>query len=148
MTLRDVLLTLHILVAMLTIGWLSAQSMLVPRAIRAGNAGAVRFAVGASEKLGPLAGLVLVLGIWLVLRQDDDYAEFSHAWVSWSMLLFVVALVNGAVLIGGAEKRAALKLEAGQLAPEEASRIALLGGVNNVILLVIVYLMVAKPGIG
>lgn len=148
MTLRNVLLTLHILVAILTIGWLAMQSMLVPRAIRSGNAGAVRFSVGASEKLGPAAGLVFVLGLWLVFRGGEDGADFNDQWVSMSMLLFIVAIVNGSVFIGRAEKRAAEKLEAGQQATEEAGRIAMLGGINNVILLAIVYLMVAKPGAG
>lgn len=148
MDLRDVLLTLHILVAILTIGWLEMQSMLLPRAIRAGNAGAVRFAAGAGEKLGPIAILVFLLGLALVIRGGEDGSDFNDQWVSMSMLLFIVALVNGAVFIGRAEKRAAEKLEAGQQAPEEASRIAMLGGINNLILLVIVFLMVAKPGAG
>ena len=148
MDLRDVLLTFHILFAIVVIGWLAMTSMLLPRAIRDGNAGAVRFAAKAGEKLGPVAVVVFLLGLWLVLRQKNDYAEFDHAWVSISMLLFIVAIVNGAVFIGGQEKRAADKLEAGQPAPEEASRIAMLGGINNLVLLAIVYLMVAKPGIG
>ena len=147
MTLRNVLLTLHILVALVTIGWLSMQAMLVPRAIRAGNAGAVRFGTQAAEKLGPIAGAVFLLGIWLVLRQKGDYAEFEHTWVSVSMLLFIVAMVNGAVLIGRAEKRAVEKIEAGVPATEEAGRVAMLGGVNMLLLTVIVYLMVAKPGV-
>ncbi len=147
MNLRNVLLTLHILVAILTIGWLAMQAMLLPRVIRSGNAGAVRFAMSASEKVGPLSALVFVLGLWLVLRQKNDYAEFSHQWVSLSMLLFIVAIVNGSVFVARAEKRAVERLEAGQQAPEEAKRIAMLGGINNLILLVIVYLMVAKPGV-
>ena len=147
MTLRNVLLTAHILVAIVTIGWLMMQAMLTPRAIRSGNAGAVRFGVSAAEKIGPLSGLVFVLGLALVLRQKDDHAEFSHTWVSASMLLFILAIVIGAVFIGGAEKRAAAKLEAGQDASAEASRVAMLGGVNALLLTAIVYLMVVKPGI-
>jgi hypothetical protein len=146
MTLRNVLLTAHILVAMLTIGWLMTQAMLVPRAIRNANAGAVRFSVGAAEKLGPIAGSVFLLGIWLVLRSGDDGIEFKDGWVGAAMLLFIVAIVNGAVFIGGAEKRAAEKLEAGQPAPEEAKRVSMLAGINMVLLITILYLMVAKPG--
>ncbi len=147
MDLRDLLLTLHILVAIVTIGWLAMQSMLLPRAIRAGNTGAVRYSEAAAKKLGPVAGLVFVLGLALVLRQKDDYAEFEHTWVSISMLLFIVAIVIGSVFIGKAERAALEKLEAGQPADAEAGRVAMLGGINMVLLTVITFLMVAKPGI-
>jgi uncharacterized membrane protein SirB2 len=146
-TLRNVLLTLHILFAIVTIGWLITQAMLMPGAIRRGNAGAVRFGASAGEKLGPASVVVFLLGVWLVLRQADDYAEFEHQWVNISMTLFIAALVNGAVLIGRAEKRAAEKLEAGQDATAEAGRVSMLGGINMVLLVVIVFLMVAKPGV-
>lgn len=144
---RDVLLTAHILVAIVTIGWLAMQAMLLPRAIRAGNAPVVRFANAAAEKIGPLSGLVFLLGLALVLRQKDDYAEFSHTWISVSMLLFIVAIVLGAVFINRAEKAAIAKLDAGQSAAAEAGRVAMLGGINVTLLVVIVYLMVAKPGV-
>ncbi|HWL38207.1 MAG TPA: hypothetical protein VNQ77_18615 [Frankiaceae bacterium] len=144
---RDVLLAAHILVAIVTIGWLAMQSMLVPRAIRDGNAPVVRFANAAAEKIGPLSGLVFLLGLVLVLRRKDDYAEFSHTWVSVSMLLFIVAIVLGAVFINRAEKAALAKIEAGQSAAAEASRVAMLGGINMLLLITIVWLMVDKPGI-
>ncbi|HEV2889270.1 MAG TPA: DUF2269 family protein [Frankiaceae bacterium] len=147
MTLRNVLLTAHILVALVTIGWLAAQSMLIPRAIRTGNAAAVRFSIAAAEKLGPTAITVFLLGVWLVVRQKDDYAEFRYTWVSASMTLFILALLNGSVLIARAERAAAAKLEAGQDARAEASRVAMLGGINMLMLIAIVYLMVAKPGV-
>lgn len=147
MTTRNLLLTAHILVAIVTIGWLAMQAMLMPRAIRSGNAGAVRFGSGAAEKIGPIAGLVFLLGLALVFRQKGDGADFDDQWVSWSMTLFIVAIVIGAVFIGKAERRAIAKLEAGEDASAEASRIGMLGGVNMLLLISITYLMVAKPGI-
>lgn len=145
--LRNILLTLHILVAIVTVGWLTTQAMLIPRAAREGNAGALRFSTSAARKLGPLSGLVFALGLWLVLRQADDYAEFEHTWVNASMSLFIVATVIGAVVMGRAERSALAKIEAGQSAAAEAKRLSMLGGVNMLILAVITYLMVAKPGI-
>ena len=145
---RNVLLTLHILFAIVTVGWLFTQAMLTPRAIRGGNAGAVRFGANAAAKLGPAAIVVFLLGLALVLRQADDHAEFEHQWVNISMLLFIVAAVNGAVFIGRAERSAAEKLEAGKDATAEAGRISMLGGINMVLLIAIVFLMVAKPGVG
>jgi uncharacterized membrane protein len=147
MNARNVLLTLHILFAIVTIGWLAMQALLMPGAIRRGEAAWVRVGAKAAEKFGPAAIVVFLLGLALVLRVKDDYAEFKHTWVSTSMLLFVVAIVNGAVFIGGAERRAAAKLAAGTPAPEEASRIRLLGLLNLAILTTIVWLMITKPGL-
>lgn len=148
MDLRDILLTLHIFIAIVTIGWLAMQAMLIPRAIRDGNTAAVRFSNAAAKKIGPLSILVYVLGLALVLRQKDDIAEFKHTWVNISMLLFIVALVIGAVFINRTEKAALAKLEGGQQAPDEAKRVAMLGGINVLLLATIVWLMVDKPGIG
>ena len=147
MTLRNVLLTAHILTAILTIGWLAMQSMITPGMIRRGPASAayVRASAEAAKKIGPASVLVFLLGIWLVLRDGDDLADFDKAWVSVSMLLFIVAAVIGAVLIGRAEESAAAKLEAGQPALDEARRISMLGGISTLILVTITYLMVAKP---
>jgi hypothetical protein len=143
LTLRTILLTLHILSAILLIGWLAMHAMLAPRLIRQGPrmVEAVRFSVTSAEKVGRIAPVVFLLGLWLAGRGH----YFDEAWLGVSMVLFILALVIGAVFIGGAEKKALAKFEAGQPAPEEAKRVAMLGGINNVILLVIVYLMVAKP---
>lgn len=148
MTLRNVLLTLHIFVAIITIGWLAMQSMIVPGMIRRGPSSAAFVRAGAmmARKIGPASSLVFLLGIWLVLRDGDDGIEFSDGWVGAAMALFIVATVIGAVFIGRAEERAAEKLEAGQPALEEARTISILGGISTLILLTIVYLMVKKPG--
>ncbi len=145
MTLRNVLLTAHILVAMLTIGWLMVDAVVLPRAMRTGQGEVVRFAESVARKLGPAAGLVLLLGIALVLRDSSDGIEFSTKWVGMAMALFVVAMVNGAVFIGGAARRAADKIDAGQSAADEARKVSMLAGINAVLLVVIVYLMVARP---
>jgi hypothetical protein len=147
MTLRNVLLTAHILVAIVTIGWLAMTSMVAPAAIRRGDLPVLHFIGSVASKVGPLAGLVFVLGLVLVLRQKDDYAEFSHTWVSVSMLLFIVAIVNGSVFIAKTERAAAEKIAAGMSAAGEAARVSMLGGLNMVLLTVITYLMIAKPGV-
>ncbi len=146
MNLRNVLLTLHITSAMLLIGWLSMQGMLVPRLIRQGpsSLGALRFAHQTAERMGRLSGIVFLLGLWLVFRADDG-VEIGDGWVSASMGLFVAAAVLGAVFFARTEAAAIAKLEQDQPAPGEAARAAILGGVNNLIVLTIIYLMVAKP---
>ena len=148
MTLRNVLLTLHIFFAIMTIGWLAMQSMVVPAMIRRGpaSAGFVRGGANFAKRIGPMSSIVFLIGIGLVLRKSDDGIEFSDTWVGLAMVLFIAATVIGAVFIGRAEERAADKLEAGQLANEEARTISMLGGLSTLFLLTIVYLMVAKPG--
>lgn len=147
LNLRNVLLTAHILAAIVTIGWLAMQSMVTPGLIRGGpkNAAAVRASANIAKKAGPLSGLVFVLGIWLVLRQSDDGADFDAMWVSLSMLIFIVTAVLGGAVGGKAELRAADKLEAGQTALDEARTLSIVGAVNMLLLVVIVWLMVAKP---
>jgi uncharacterized membrane protein len=149
MTLRNVLLTAHILTAILTIGWLAMQSMVMPGIIRRGPsaAGFVRASSDVAKKVGPSSVIVFLIGLALVLRQKDDYAEFKHVWVNISMLLFIVTAVIGAVFIGRTEERAAEKLEAGETALDEARTLSILGGISTLLLVTIVYLMVAKPGI-
>lgn len=143
---RYVLLTAHIFFAIVIIGWLSMQAMVVPGAIRKGNAGFARFAADTARKVGPTSIVVFLIGIGLVLRDKNDNIDFSDGWVSAAMLLFIVTAVIGAVFIGKAEHAAAGKLEAGENADAEARTIAILGGISTLLLLVIVFLMVRKPG--
>lgn len=149
MDLRDVLLTLHILFAIVIIGWLAMQSMIVPGLIRQGpeNAAAVRASAAVSKKLGPASSVVFLLGIWLGLRDGDGPIDMGDPWLSASMGLFVVTAVLGGAIGGKAEMKAAEKLTAGQPALEEAKRLSIVGTVNMVLLVAIVYLMVDKPGL-
>ncbi|HWL38206.1 MAG TPA: DUF2269 family protein [Frankiaceae bacterium] len=147
LNLRNVLLTAHILAAIVTVGWLALQSMVVPGLIRRGpeNAGYVRGSASVARKAGPLSGLVFVLGLWLVLRDGDDALDFSEPWISASMLIFIVTAVLGGAVGGKAEQRAADKLAAGQTALDEARTLSIVGAVDMLLLVVIVWLMVAKP---
>ncbi|MEP7022127.1 MAG: hypothetical protein ABI808_15905, partial [Pseudonocardiales bacterium] len=72
--------------------------------------------------------------------------DFSHTWIGASMTLFIVAAVIGAVPIARTLGSAIEKLNDGHPADAEASSLSMLGGINLLILLTIVYLMVAKPG--
>lgn len=146
MTLRDVLLTAHILIAIVAIGWLAMTAMVMPRMIREGNLPVVRFHGMVAQKLGPLSGLVFLLGLWLVFRDKNDGIDIGDQWVSWSMLLFIVAMVLGSVFISKTERAAAAKIQAGQSAADEAKRVSMLGGINMLLLATIVWLMVDKPG--
>ena len=140
---HQVLLTAHILAAIVTIGWLNVTALLAPSVIRRGDLPVLGVMGMWAKKIGPVGSVVFLLGLWLV---GEGGATFSDGWVSASMLLFILATVNGSVLIGGAMRAAGAKIAAGQPATAEAGRVTLLGAVNALILVAITYLMVAKPG--
>lgn len=83
-----------------------------------------------------VAGL---LGIVLVVL-SDEIIEFSEAWVSLSLLVWIALAGVVSALILPSER----KVAAGQL---EAQRTAEMGGqLAGVLLLVMLYLMIFKPG--
>jgi uncharacterized membrane protein len=103
---------------------------------------------------------VPVLGIILIFLSEDVW-EFSQAWISLSFLLYIVTLgIVHAVHLPNIRRMNALgaELAAGGPPPgggpppqvaelERRGRLAgVLGGVLNVIWVVIVFLMVWKPG--
>lgn len=146
---RDVLLTAHIVFAIVVIGWLAMQGMVVPGLIRKGpeNASAIRASAALSKKLGPASVVVFLIGIWLALRDGKDAIDLSDPWLSAAMAIFVVTAVLGGAVGGKAEERAAEKLGAGQTAIDDARTLSIVGGVNMVLLVAIVWLMVDKPGL-
>lgn len=145
MVVRNILLWLHISAAIIIIGGLVFLDMLMPSMVRGGrdNLPALRRLHAMSKVFGPSALIVFLLGIALVLK---NHWKFSHAWIGISMLLFVIAAVLGAVVMGKIVETAIGKIEAGHPTDAEAGRLGMIGGINILIMLTIVYLMVAKPG--
>jgi uncharacterized membrane protein len=93
-----------------------------------------------------MTALVALLGIALVLHDGDDPYTFSKGWISGSLAVYILMAVNGTAVLERTLVRAADRLEAGQDARAEATRLRLFGTLNIVGLLVILWLMVAKPG--
>jgi uncharacterized membrane protein len=146
---RNVLLFLHIATAIIIIGSLTFMDMVVPGMVRGGadNLPVLRKLLKLGGVFGPAAAVVFLLGLALVLRQKNDYADFDDTWVSLSMLLFIVISVIGSVFGARTLRSGIAKLESGQSADAEAGRLSMVGGVNILLMLVIVWLMVDKPGI-
>ena len=105
---------------------------------------------------------VPVFGILLVLLSDDEI-RFSEAWISWSFLLYIVALgITHAVQIPNVRRINQLAGELAAGAPHAAGsggpppqvaeldtrgkRAAATGAVLNLITVVILFLMVWQPG--
>jgi uncharacterized membrane protein len=109
---------------------------------------------------------VPILGIILVLMSKDNYFKFSQAWVSAALALYIIGLgISHAVMIPGHRRiNTLLRDMVGAGAPpagaaaagpppqaveieEIGKRMAVAGLALDVLLIVIVYLMVFKPGL-
>lgn len=145
MEFRDILLFLHISTAIIIIGGLVFMDMLVPGLVRGGreNLPVLRKLAGMGRVFGPSSAIVFLLGVGLLLKNDWS---FGKPWVSASMTLFIIAAVIGSVPSQRTLMAAIGKIDEGHPADAEASRLGMLGGINILILLTIVYLMVDKPG--
>jgi uncharacterized membrane protein len=145
MSTRNVLLFLHIVVAVVTMGPLLLFDMIAPKLIRSGDAGAVRLVERMTNRLGPATVAIAVLGVIMVIRHDAY--SFSQAWVSAALGLYVLVVANGAGVLSRTGSKALAKVEAGEPALDEARTMAIAGAVNIVMVLTIFWLMVAKPGL-
>jgi len=136
--LYDWLLFLHVLSAFLVVGALTALWALVMSTRTAAPIlsaeSAMRFGRPAGSLVGAGMGGVLVFGIWLAI--DVDGYELWDAWILASLVLWVVAAAAGGRSgqaferdpIG--ERRAGIRFQT----------------VNSVAILVILLLMIWKPG--
>ena len=142
---RNVLLWLHIIIALVTIGPFLLFDVLTPGLVRAGNAPVLRTLERMTKVLGPMTALIAVAGIALVI--DSDAYDFSQGWIIGALAGFVAIVAIGIGILGTSVTRAVERIEAGQDASAEATRLRIFGTVNIVLILTIVWLMVAKPGL-
>ncbi len=93
---------------------------------------------------------VPILGILLILLSDDTW-KFSEAWISLSFLLyFVLIALAVAVQVPNIRKMIALRSGSEGVQATEVERRArtasIVGGIVNLLWVVILFLMVFKPG--
>jgi uncharacterized membrane protein len=136
---------LHVAAAIVLIGPLVVVTMASPRAINAGDAGlaVLRWLHRTTRVYGLLSIVVFLLGLWLVPVAKVGWGEF---WLSSSMTLYVVALALLFGLVERDQRKAIAHLEAGETSEVKAGRIAGVAGAVSLIWIVIVLLMVWRPG--
>ena len=93
---------------------------------------------------------VPILGIILIMLSDDTF-KFSEAWVSLSFVLYIVLVVLLVTQVAPASKkivamRAAAQGEMTADIVAEGKKLATMGGIVNVLWVVVLILMVFKPG--
>jgi uncharacterized membrane protein len=149
LTLYSFLKFLHVLAAVVAVGFNASYGIWLARAAREPeHAGHVVRGIKIMDDrfATPAYVLLLILGIAMVLERGLGFSTF---WIAASLVLYVVVV---GVAIGGftpALQRQVQLAESGRVDSEEyrqvAKRSARLGGAIGVIVLVIIFFMVTKP---
>ena len=150
MTLYEILLFFHIVAIATWVGGGIVLNVVGARAQATRDPQfRARFATtlgGVGPVIGGSALVALGTGIGMVL--DSPVIEISQTWIWLALALFAVSAVVGGAYFGPASNKIVAALESGQV--EEADRRArvfnTVSRLDLVTLLVIVWLMVAKPG--
>jgi len=141
---------LHILFAIIAVGFTSTFGIIMGRAATAGRDGReLKFALQLLQVMGRIAHvaflLVLVTGIGIVQVVGFPW----YGWVLWSTGLFAFAFLMGVfVLAPSVTKRLRILEERGASDPQFialSKRSAMLGMGLSLVTLVILWLMIAKP---
>jgi uncharacterized membrane protein len=149
--LYTVLKFVHILLAIIAVGFTSTFGLLSVRAAKAGGDGReMMFALKTIALMSNIAHagflLLLATGLWMIW--EVGYA-FTFTWIYLSLILFAVAFFAGTlVMVPSAKRRIAILAERGPSDPEFialSQRAAKLGPALSILALVIIWLMVAKP---
>ena len=153
MSLYELLLTLHIVAAATWFGSSLAITVMGIRALKTGGIPFGTLALNAGWWAGrahPAAGVVILLaGIAMVL--DDPY-DFSDGFVGIGIAGLVVAMGIGGALIGPASTKVMEAVETtGGTLPDDmrgtADRLLFWSRIELAVLLVVIAVMVAKPGV-
>ena len=143
-----VVLVLHLLTAVFLVGPLAVAAVTSPRHARAGRVDALRDSARTTRLYAIGTVLTVLLGSAMIgLGETGDAWTMGQAWVSASYALWIVALALTLGLVVPGQRAAVKALEGGGKADSAASRIAIGGGLAMLAWVVIIVLMVVKPGV-
>ena len=165
-TVYVIMLLLHILAAIVGFGGVQLNGLYAQQAQqRPGREGvAINQAVWAVSKVAEIfIYLVFVSGVLLVLMSENDLISFGDLWISLSILLYLIGIgLSHAILFPSVRKANALAEElsrtegpppGAQGPPPQVVQLEALGQkigmtdmVLKVLLVVILFLMIFKPG--
>jgi hypothetical protein len=147
----SVVLAVHVMAIVLAFGVTFAYPIMGPY-IAKNHPGSLRAVHELQERIGkllitPMATLALATGIYMA----SDHDLFDRIWVQVPLGILIVLLGLGGAFFAKQEKRAA------ELAPGEGQpptpeylatvgRVAKVGALSSVLVLVAIFFMVAKPG--
>jgi hypothetical protein len=134
-----VLLWFHIAAVMFLLGPLTIATTTTPRYIRVGDVAVVRHLHRTTRIFGLGSLLVFVFGA--ALGRD----HLDKPWLTASMTLFIVAIIL-LVIVERDQRKSISKLEANESTDVHLGRIVALSSTVGVIWLVVLALMVWRPG--
>lgn len=142
------LLAAHLVLAVFAIGPLVHAATTAVRGVRKGEAAATASAVRVLRVYAAASLLVVVIGFALMSqkRHGQQIAEFGDTWVWLSLVLWVVAVALVLGVVVPALQQATRRITAQESVAALAGRVAATGGIVGVLFIVIVVLMVYRPG--
>jgi uncharacterized membrane protein len=101
----------------------------------------------AQRVFAPMAILTLIFGVLMVL--DTEAIGFDQTWITIGLTAIVLSIIVGAGYLGPQAAKLVADLEEGaEGAIDRLRRIAIVSYIDLVVLLVAVWAMVTKPGLG
>lgn len=142
------LLAAHLVLAVFAVGPLVHAATTAGRGIRTGDGAATASASRMLRIYAYASVLVVVVGFGLMSQKEDGekVAEFGEAWIWVSALLWLVAAALVLGVIVPTLDRATKQIAAQESVVALTARVAASGGVVALLFVVIVVLMVYKPG--
>ena len=152
MTLADTLKLVHIISVSVWIGGEIMLGILFERAQRSRDEGTLRGLLSQGDFIGkavfnPAGIITLAAGIWLGIEGDYDFGE---AWISMGFVGVAVGAILGMAYYPRVFQRGLAGLEVGGIDGSETraslKSLRLLSTIELLVLLVVVWAMVFKPG--
>ena len=150
-TLYNLLKFLHVLGVIVWLGGLFMMLIISGRFMRTRESGVMR-AISEQGKFlgmsvfGPATGTVLITGIGMV---QVGNLSFGSLWIMWGIVGMVLSAIVGGAIAGRMAARLSDRVTAGQFDVTTAAaiqrRIKVVGTVNLLILVSVVFAMVFKP---
>jgi uncharacterized membrane protein len=150
----DWLKSLHVLMAILWVGGAATIQVLAIRTTRANDPERLRTLAGEIEFIGtriftPASLLLLILGIWMVI--DAPAWTFGQFWILAALAMFAFSFVSGAFYLGPQSGKLKKMYEAEGAsapgAPALIGKLFLVSRIELVLMVLIVFDMVIKPGV-
>jgi uncharacterized membrane protein len=152
--LYDWLKAFHVFLAVVWVGGAIALQILAIRLVRTNDTARMAAFAGEAEWVGmrvfaPASGLLLILGVWMVIDSPDW--DFDQLWVLAAIAMFAYSFLTGLLYIGPQSGRLKKLYEAeGSSSPAAVTvlrRVFLVSRIELVLLVLIVFDMVLKPGL-
>ncbi|WP_432828496.1 DUF2269 family protein [Dactylosporangium sp. CA-092794] len=140
-----VLLSLHVLAAIIAIGPVAVAASMFPAAARRGDADALRLLYRVCTVYAVIGVAVPVFG----LATASSLGVLGDAWLLTSIALTVLAAGLLGLAILPRQQALLARVSAGATAPpgdRSAARLGMLTGVFNLLWAVVVVLMIVRPG--